>query len=102
MGKVGCAILSILAVVSAISLAGEINRSDVYNQNNDMPIIESAQSFSCELKYCRDMRSCTEAYFYFKQCPGHQKRDGDDDGIPCENLCGKTHDRMKRLLEAEL
>ncbi len=35
------------------------------------------------------MRSCAEADFYFRQC-GHGARDGDNDGIPCEALCGDT------------
>lgn len=48
----------------------------------------SAQSCNREPK-CTAMRSCAEADFYFRQC-GHYKRDGDNDGIPCEELCGKT------------
>ncbi len=38
---------------------------------------------------CTKMRSCAEADFYFRQC-GDTERDGDGDGIPCEDLCGKT------------
>ncbi len=33
------------------------------------------------------MISCEEAYYYLKEC-GHKKRDGDGDGVPCENICG--------------
>lgn len=107
MCKVGCAILSILTVVSAMSLVGEVNRSDLYIQNNDMPIVELVQSFSCEPKYCRDMRSCTEAVFHYRDC-GHWKKDGIEqrgsvleglrDNIPCENVCGRTYDEMDRRL----
>jgi len=39
--------------------------------------------------YCTKMSSCAEADYYFRQC-GHRERDGDNDGIPCEDLCGKT------------
>ena len=39
--------------------------------------------------YCTEMRDCAEADFHFRQC-GEAERDGDSDGIPCENLCGDT------------
>lgn len=99
----GCTILNLFFVASTLLLVGNVNKSDIYRQNADMPIIELAQNFSCQRgKTCGRMRSCSEAYFHYKQCPGHKKRDGDNDGIPCEKLCGKTHDRMKRLLDAGL
>jgi len=37
-------------------------------------------------KYCSQMSSCAEAYFYFNEC-GVKKLDRDNDGIPCEKLC---------------
>ena len=36
---------------------------------------------------CGDLRSCEDAYFYFRQC-GLYRLDGDGDGVPCERLCG--------------
>ncbi|WP_339137893.1 MAG: excalibur calcium-binding domain-containing protein [Candidatus Electrothrix sp. GW3-4] len=40
--------------------------------------------YSCQGKTrCGEMRSCEEAKFYLKHCPG-TKMDGDHDGIPCE------------------
>jgi hypothetical protein len=58
--------------------------------------VAPAAGQSCAVEpYCTRMRSCAEADFYFRQC-GHYKRDGDNDGIPCEDLCGKT---MKSYLE---
>jgi len=42
---------------------------------------------SCgDKKYCYQMSSCEEAYFYYEQC-GVERLDGDGDGIPCEELC---------------
>ena len=42
---------------------------------------------SCGSKgYCREMRSCTEAMFYFEDC-GLTRLDGDGDDVPCETLC---------------
>jgi hypothetical protein len=56
-----------------------------------------AQSCNREPK-CTQIRTCQEADFYFRQC-GHHKRDGDSDGIPCEDLCGKTLDEYYRRRE---
>lgn len=47
-----------------------------------------AQSCSDRL-YCSEMRSCAEADFHFRQCR-ETERDADNDGIPCENICGDT------------
>jgi hypothetical protein len=61
-----------------------------------------AQSFSCTPhKSCKQIRSCTEAVYRLRQC-GDRARDGDNDGIPCENLCGKTLKQMNDRLEAGL
>ncbi|WP_414719707.1 excalibur calcium-binding domain-containing protein [Tsuneonella suprasediminis] len=46
-----------------------------------------APSRSCgAAPYCTEMSSCAEAQFYFRQC-GVSRLDGDNDGIPCENVC---------------
>lgn len=60
----------------------------------------AAQDFDCADKYCSRMSSCAEAHHKLTVC--HQsKRDGDGDGIPCENVCGKTMQAYCRLLELE-
>lgn len=61
------------------------------------PAVAQAQSCNREPK-CTQIRTCQEADFYFRQC-GHLKRDGDHDGIPCEDLCGKTLDEYYRRRE---
>lgn len=44
--------------------------------------------FTCGAKrFCREMRSCAEANFYLRQC-GLDTIDGNEDGEPCEVLCG--------------
>jgi hypothetical protein len=44
--------------------------------------------FSCGPKrYCGEMNSCEEAEFYYQQC-GLSRLDRDNDGIPCESICG--------------
>lgn len=48
-----------------------------------------AQNYDCsKKKYCKDMKSCEEARYYFERC-GMKNLDRDKDGIPCENVCGK-------------
>jgi cold shock CspA family protein len=41
--------------------------------------------FRCEAgkTHCSQMRSCAEATFYIRNCPGTQM-DGNNDGVPCE------------------
>ncbi len=44
--------------------------------------------YECGKKYyCSQMESCEEAMFYYTVC-GLKRLDGDNDGVPCENLCG--------------
>lgn len=47
--------------------------------------IQPKETFHCEAGklHCSQMRSCDEAKFYNRNCPG-TKMDGDGDGIPCE------------------
>jgi hypothetical protein len=53
------------------------------------PTSGTASKFVCDGRiYCSQMRSCEEATFFLKNCPG-TKMDGDGDGIPCEEQhCG--------------
>ncbi len=48
-----------------------------------------AAKFRCDGRiYCSQMRSCEEATFFLKNCPG-VKMDGNHDGVPCEaQWCG--------------
>ena len=48
----------------------------------------TAQAFDCRDVSCKRLRSCEEACYKLLQC-GQRKRDGDNDGIPCENLCSR-------------
>jgi Excalibur calcium-binding domain len=51
-----------------------------------LPIELQAQS--CGTKtFCREMESCDEARYFLEQC-NLKRLDGDNDGSPCENLCG--------------
>jgi cold shock CspA family protein len=48
-------------------------------------LINQQPQFRCEAgkTHCRQMRSCAEATFYIRNCPGTEM-DGDGDGVPCE------------------
>jgi len=48
---------------------------------------KTSSNFSCNCsKACTQISSCEEAYFQLNNC-GCNKRDGDNDGVPCEELC---------------
>lgn len=55
-----------------------------------------AFAYSCAdpVPYCKNMQSCEQAQFYLKQC-GATRLDRDNDGIPCENICGKGKKKGK-------
>ena len=50
----------------------------------------AADKFDCSKRYCKDyckeMKSCEEAYHYLRKC-GRSGFDRDHDGIPYENVC---------------
>ncbi len=67
------------------------------------PSIGSAQTPIpfCGLKrLCGEMRTCAEAYYHFSQC-GLRRLDADNDGIPCETICGKTHEVMNARIKEQ-
>ncbi len=50
---------------------------------------EIQTAFQCGAKrYCKQMKSCREACYYFIKC-GLRRLDRDRDGIPCENVCSR-------------
>lgn len=52
-----------------------------------IPPAPPAPAFQCNCsKTCPAMASCEEAYFQLNTC-GCGRRDGDNDGVPCEDLC---------------
>jgi len=58
----------------------------IYNPT-PAPYNPPSSNYLCDCsKTCSQISSCEEAYYLLNIC-GCSKRDGDDDGIPCENLC---------------
>jgi hypothetical protein len=54
--------------------------------------LRSVAGFDCSNKTRKQISSCEEACYKLLIC-GHQKRDADNDGIPCENLCSRRCER---------
>ncbi|MEO8420110.1 MAG: excalibur calcium-binding domain-containing protein [Hyphomicrobium sp.] len=61
-----------------------------------LDLTSAAGAFDCTEKYCTQMSSCAEAHHHFTVC-GEAERDADNDGIPCENVCGKTLEEYRRF-----
>jgi len=55
----------------------------------EMTAEDSTQTFACDgRKRCPQMKSCEEAKYFLRHCPGVEM-DGDGDGVPCESQwCG--------------
>ena len=50
-----------------------------------------AQSLSCTpRKLCTQIQTCDEARWYLANCSWGPRLDADDDGSPCERLCGNA------------
>lgn len=54
----------------------------------DVTLEKKKSRFSCSKRYCKHMSSCAEAYYHMNEC-GMNNLDRDNDGKPCENVCGK-------------
>ena len=51
------------------------------------PVAPQQPSYTCNCsKTCGAMSSCREAYFQLNNC-GCRRRDGNNDGVPCESIC---------------
>lgn len=45
---------------------------------------QATERFRCDGRtHCSQMRSCAEATYFIRHCPG-TKMDGNNDGVPCE------------------
>ena len=70
------------------------HRTNVPAPSAGQPLLDLAPSRTATASYvcdgrqhCSQMRSCAEATYFLKNCPG-TKMDGDNDGVPCEEqLC---------------
>ncbi len=83
------------------SLCPEIQEAEQYAKDNDLGIWEEEEIIEEEPQYpicsynaynCDDFGTCSEVMEIFELCGGVDNDihwlDGDDDGVPCEVLCG--------------
>ena len=80
-------IIPLLVVLGLIVYGyGEYSRRALSLTENAVKpaILAPAQIYRCDGRtHCSHMRSCDEATFFLRNCPG-VKMDGDHDGVPCE------------------
>lgn len=59
----------------------------VQPEQSTTPAPKTESKYLCDCsKTCPEITSCDEAYFQLNTC-GCSIRDGDHDGVPCENIC---------------
>lgn len=63
-----------------------LGASNSANASKLTPALHTQPSpYQCDGRiHCSEMRSCAEAKYFLKNCPG-TKMDGDNDGTPCES-----------------
>ncbi len=65
----------------------EINDNSCTSGCYSTPSVPTTPTYICNCsKTCSEMSSCEEAYYQLSTC-GCSRRDGDNDGVPCENIC---------------
>lgn len=77
---------AVLAVVPIVAGAQSIAVPAEVTPLARIQALLSIQAYDCSDRSCKALRSCDEACYKLMVC-GQRKRDGDNDGIPCENLC---------------
>jgi hypothetical protein len=83
--------LSLLAIVGLGLYAwsayqARVRTADADDSAASVERAAPASTYRCDGRtMCSEMRSCGEAEFFIRNCPG-TKMDGDGDGVPCESL----------------
>ena len=58
------------------------------------PMSQPEPRLAQRARTCRQVSSCREAVILW--CGGYRRADGDNDGIPCENVCS-TREQVDRI-----
>lgn len=67
-----------------------------------MGLTNAAKAQSCSSRpYCKHMKSCHDALYYLEIC-GYGGLDRDNDGIPCESICGQKMTAGLRAMKAKV
>ena len=82
-------LISILAILAAPASAQTAAPGSLPSEHPLLaPLFQPVQAYDCSRKTCGQIASCEEACYKLTVC-GDTARDGDNDGIPCENLCSR-------------
>lgn len=82
-------LISLFGLVAVPAFASEDGDTVPLSISGHERLLELVQAYSCSpRRYCsRNISSCREARWYFENCSWGGALDGDNDGVPCENLC---------------
>lgn len=83
-----------LAFVLMLSAPGVAAPSGAIPQA--VPMTQPEQRLAQSARTCKQVSSCREAVILW--CGGYSRADGDNDGIPCENVC-RTRAEVDRIRE---
>jgi hypothetical protein len=79
---------ALLALMPAGGFARDSAAQDGPAAQRLWSLVQVAGAYDCRDVSCKRLSSCEEACYKLLAC-GQRKRDGDHDGIPCENLCAR-------------
>ena len=78
---------AVIGIASGICIAGEAAAIPIdepeWSPSHSVLLAQRART-------CKDVRSCEEAVELW--CSGYRRADGDNDGIPCENVCSSKRE----------
>ncbi|MFT6024546.1 MAG: hypothetical protein ACI9PY_002673 [Ascidiaceihabitans sp.] len=90
--------ISVLSVTALLLTLSSFGATAQQVEQSEIEVYRTAQQYACG-KTCGRVRSCEEAVYQWCVC-GYSRADGDNDGVPCEKLCGqstrKNLDRVRR------
>lgn len=72
---------SVLVIIASLVFVG----CTATSETSPTSVVSPTYRCNCS-KTCPNMSSCEEAYYQLNTC-GCGRRDGDNDGVPCENIC---------------
>jgi hypothetical protein len=71
-----------LMVLDTVGSAGAIGS---FNQGPSMSVERVKEILMAQRRSCQTVSTCEEAVQMW--CGGYSRADGDNDGVPCENVC---------------
>jgi hypothetical protein len=75
-----------LAGMVALGTVGPVGAAGSLNQDRPQVSVERVKEIlMAQRRSCKAASTCEEAVEMW--CGGYSRADGDDDGIPCENVC---------------